>query len=95
MWYWAEKNRGYDIYLGTWVSWRENFYTRTFHLAGLVRDGHAHVTLFTSTPPFHTRLARQNFYLTVMDALWPLSNETLFLIEGCGQGGLNGANWWV
>eukprot|EP00955_Chlamydomonas_euryale_P033947 349656-Chlamydomonas_euryale.AAC.3 len=28
-----------------------------------------------------------------MDALWPLSNETLFLVEGCGQGGINGANW--
>ncbi|KAG1661644.1 hypothetical protein FOA52_007525 [Chlamydomonas sp. UWO 241] len=32
-------------------------------------------------------------YLAVMDAVFPLTNNTLFLVEGMAQGGINGANW--
>ncbi|GAX78958.1 hypothetical protein CEUSTIGMA_g6398.t1 [Chlamydomonas eustigma] len=32
-------------------------------------------------------------YLSVMDQVYPVNSNVLFFIEGCGQGGLNGANW--
>ncbi|HSW86842.1 MAG TPA: cellulase family glycosylhydrolase [Rhabdochlamydiaceae bacterium] len=36
--------------------------------------------------------ALTDLYLSVMDALYPINNQILFFIEGCGQGGI-GCNW--
>jgi hypothetical protein len=47
------------------------------------------LNLHLSPPHSH-----QSLYLSVMDAVYPVNNEVLFFIEGCGQGGF-GANWWV